>query len=168
MSFLITCCKGYPSLAIHGGTSYMMSKTQHCQVSSMRVVLVSAHRRDRVRPADPVAVLAVSTPSRCTNGEVPVLSEAAAGALNRKMSYFLCFCRLYFSKVKSPCRPASDFASNSRDWDRYFRRPWALTKQCAAYPMYAHWVNQWVDNIAALVDLDVVGRGTVAATLTYS
>ena len=107
--------QGIPhGLAIHGGASYMMSKTQHCQVSSMRVVLGSAHRRDIIRPADPVAVLAVSTPSRCTNGEVPVLSEAAAGALNRKMSYFLCFCRLYFSKVKSPCRPASDFASNSR------------------------------------------------------
>ena len=103
--------EGIPhGLAIHGGASYMMSKTQHCQVSSLRLVLVSAHRREIIMPADPAAVLAVSTPSRCINGEVPVLSEEASGALNRKMSCFLCFCRLYFFNVRPPCRSASDFA----------------------------------------------------------
>ena len=84
--------QGIPhGLAIHGGASYMMSKTQHCQVSSMRVVLVSAHRRDIIRPADPVAVLAVSSPSRCTNGEVPVLGEAAAEHLIARCLIFFVF-----------------------------------------------------------------------------
>ena len=78
--------QGIPhGLAIHGGASYMMSKTQHCQVSSLRVVLVSAHRTEITMPADPAAVLAVSTPSRCVIGEVPVLSEEASEAFNRKI-----------------------------------------------------------------------------------
>ena len=71
--------------AIHGGASYMMNKTPHCQESSLRVVLVLAHRTQITMPADSAAVLAVSTPSRCIIGEVPVLSEEASEALNRKI-----------------------------------------------------------------------------------
>ena len=49
----------------------MMSKTQHCQVSSLRVILVSAHKTEIIMPADPAAVLAGSTTDFCLFSYVP-------------------------------------------------------------------------------------------------